>query len=209
MSVVVVAYGDSNTWGYDPATGARFAAGLRWTGVMSQELGGGFSVIEEGLSGRTSVFDDPIEPYRNGLAYLPPCLLSHAPLDVLIISLGCNDLKRRFSLSPGDIALGVERLVVTAKSLPVGRAGATPDIILAAPPPVAELTAFADMFEGAQEKSRGLGARYRAVAKLHGVGFLDAGEHIRCSSLDGIHLESDQHARLGRVMAAAVREQLG
>ena len=206
---VVVAYGDSNTWGYDPATGARFAPGVRWTSVMSQELGGGFRVIEEGLNGRTSVFDDPIEPYRNGLAYLTPCLLSHAPLDVLIISLGCNDLKSRFWLTPGDIALGVERLVLTAKSLPVGHAGAPPDVILAAPPPVAELTAFADMFEGAQEKSRALGARYRAVAKLHGVGFIDAGDHIRCSPLDGIHYEADQHARLGRVMAAMVREQLG
>jgi len=206
---VIVAYGDSNTWGYDPATAARFPAGVRWTGVMSQALGAGFSVIEEGLNGRTSVFDDPIEPYRNGLAYLTPCLLSHAPLDLLIISLGCNDLKSRFWLTPGDIALGVERLVMTAKSLAVGRAGAPPDIILAAPPPVAELTAFAEMFEGAQEKSRALAARYRAVATLHGVGFVDAGEHIRCSSLDGIHLEADQHARLGGVMAAAVRERLG
>jgi lysophospholipase L1-like esterase len=206
---VIVAYGDSNTWGYDPATAARFKADRRWTGVMSRELGAGYSVIEEGLSGRTSVFDDPIEPYRNGLAYLPPCLLSHAPLDLIIISLGCNDLKRRFWLSPGDIALGVERLVVTAKSFPVGRAGAPPDVILAAPPPVAQLTAFADMFEGGEEKSRALGARYRAVAKLHGIGFVDVGEHIRCSPLDGIHYEADQHARLGRVMAAAVRERLG
>lgn len=206
---VVVAYGNSNTWGCDPASGARFAPGVRWTGVMAQELGGGFRVIEEGLNGRTSVFDDPIEPYRNGLAYLTPCLLSHAPLDLLIISLGCNDLKSRFWLSPGDIALGVERLVLTAKSLGVGRAGAPPDVILAAPPPVAQLTAFADMFEGAQEKSRALGARYRAVATLHGVGFIDAGEHIRCSPLDGIHFEADQHARLGRVMAGMVRERLG
>jgi len=206
---VIVAYGDSNTWGYDPATGARIAADRRWTGVLSLELGAGYRVIEEGLNGRTSVFDDPIEPYRNGLTYLPPCLLSHAPLDLLIISLGCNDLKRRFWLSPGDIALGVERLIVTAKSFPVGRAGGPPDVILAAPPPFAELTAFADMFEGAGEKSRALGARYRAVAELHGVGFVDAGEHILCSSLDGIHFEADQHARLGRVMAAAVRERLG
>jgi lysophospholipase L1-like esterase len=206
---VILAYGDSNTWGYDPTTGARFAAGVRWSGVMSQELGAGFHVIEEGLNGRTSVYDDPIEPYRNGLAYLPPCLLSHAPLDLIIISLGCNDLKRRFSLSPNEIVLGVERLVLTAKSFPVGPASAPPDIILTAPPPVVELTAFAEVFEGAREKSRDLGARYRAVAKLHGIGFVDAGAHIHCSPLDGIHFEADQHARLGRVMAAAVRERLG
>jgi lysophospholipase L1-like esterase len=205
---VIVAYGDSNTWGYDPAAGARFPAGVRWTGVMSAALGADFRVIEEGLNGRTSVFDDPIEPYRNGLAYLPPCLLSHAPRDLIIISLGCNDLKRRFSLSPNDIAQGVERLVVTAKSFPVGPNAVPPEIILAAPPPVVKLTGFADMFEGAHEKSLSLGGRYRAVARLHGIGFVDAGEHIHCSPLDGIHFEADQHARLGQIMAAAVRERL-
>jgi lysophospholipase L1-like esterase len=206
---VVVAYGDSNTWGYDPATGGRFAADARWTGVMRRRLGAGFSVVEEGLNGRTSIFNDPIEPYRNGLDYLPPCLLSHAPLDLIILSLGCNDLKRRFSLSPNDIAQGVERLILTVKSFPVGRDGRPPDIILAAPAPVAELTGFADMFEGSQEKSRSLGARYGAVAKLHKTGFVDAGEHIHCSPLDGIHFEADQHVKLGEVMAAAVRERLG
>ena len=206
---VIVAYGDSNTWGFDPAAGVRFPADLRWTGVMRRELGAGFTVIEEGLNGRTSVFDDPIEPYRNGLTYLPPCLMSHAPLDLVIISLGCNDLKRRFSLSPGDIASGAERLVLAAKSLPVGPGDSAPDVILAAPAPVVDLTEYADMFEGAREKSLSLGARFRAVAKLHGVGFVDAGEHIHCSPKDGIHFESDQHARLGAVMAAAVRERLG
>ena len=72
-----------------------------------------------------------------------------------------------------------------------------------------ELTGFADMFEGAREKSLSLGSRYCAVAKLHGIGFVDAGAHIHCSPLDGIHFEADQHAGLGRVMAAAVRERLG
>src|SRR5277367_6580593 len=140
---VIVAYGDSNTWGFDPAAGVRFPADVRWTGVMRRELGAAFTVIEEGLNGRTSVFDDPIEPYRNGLTYLPPCLLSHAPLDLIIIALGCNDLKRRFWMSPADIAQGVERLVLTAKSFPVGPTGAAPDVILVAPPPIVELTAFA------------------------------------------------------------------
>jgi len=206
---VVVAFGDSNTWGSDPATSGRFAPNRRWTGVMSEALGGQYRVIEEGLRGRTTVFDDPIEPHRNGLTYLTPCLLSHAPIDLVIISLGCNDLKRRFSLSPGDIALGVGRLVEVARSLPVGPAAGAPDIIIAAPPPLAELTGLAEMFEGGQEKSLGLAARYRAVTTVHGAGFIDAGEHIQCSPLDGIHYEADQHARLGAVMAAAVRERLG
>ncbi|MGA7199984.1 SGNH/GDSL hydrolase family protein [Roseiarcus sp.] len=205
---VVVAFGDSNTWGYDPATAARFAPDMRWTGVMRRELGADYSVIEEGLNGRTTVFDDPIEPDRRGADYLPPCLRSHAPLDLLIIALGCNDLKARFSASPGDSAFGAERLILMARAEPVGPQGAPPRILLVAPPPLARLTGFAEMFEGGAEKSRVLGARYREVAERHGVGFVDAGAFVACSPLDGIHYAPDQHAILGKAMAEAVRMTL-
>jgi lysophospholipase L1-like esterase len=123
---VIVAFGDSNTWGYDPATATRFAPQVRWTGVMQRELGPDHSVIEEGLNGRTTVFDDPIEPDRRGADYLPPCLRSHAPLDLLIIALGCNDMKMRFSASPGDIADGAERLIEIARAEAVGPGGVPP-----------------------------------------------------------------------------------
>jgi lysophospholipase L1-like esterase len=206
---VVAAFGDSNTWGYDPAKAERFAADVRWTGVMTKALGDRFHVIEEGLNGRTTVHDDPLEPHRNGLKYLEPCLLSHAPLDLIIISLGCNDLKHRFGLSPGDIALGVQRLVLTVKASAAGPGGKAPDVIVVAPPPLVKLTAFADMFEGGAEKSRSLGKLYRAMAKLQGAGFVDAGEHIHCSPLDGIHYEADQHALLGAAMAKTVKKRLG
>jgi lysophospholipase L1-like esterase len=206
---VIVAFGDSNTWGYDPAAGARFPPGVRWTGVMRRELGDGHSVIEEGLNGRTTVFEDPIEPDRRGADYLPPCLRSHAPLDLLVIALGCNDMKARFGLTPSDIAAGAERLILMARAEPVGPNGAPPKVILVAPPPVAELTGFAEMFEGATEKSRRLAARYREVAERQGVGFVDAGQFIACSDLDGIHFEAEQHAVLGHALAEAVRMMLG
>jgi lysophospholipase L1-like esterase len=202
---VIVAFGDSNTWGYEPVAVRRYPAGVRWTGVMQTELGAEFRVIEEGLNGRTTVWDDPIEPHRCGIDYLTPCLMSHAPLDLVIIALGCNDLKKRFSLSPSDIAYGVERLVIEARALPVGPGGAAPKVLLAAPPPFAPLTDLGEIFEGGDAKSRVLGARYAAVAERQKVGFLDAGRHIRCSDRDGIHFEADQHAILGRAMAGAVR----
>ena len=205
---VIVAFGDSNTWGYDPATGGRFPRAQRWPNVMHRELGADFEVIAEGLNGRTTVHDDAIERYRSGAEALPPCLMSHAPLDLLIVALGCNDLKKRFSLSPFDIAEGAAQLVFIARAFAPCFAGG-PKILLIAPPPVAKLTDYAEMFEGAEEKSRLLGARYRAVAKREGVPCLDAGEVVRCSDLDGIHFEADQHELLGRAAARAAREALG
>ena len=206
---VIVAFGDSNTWGYDPASGGRFAPDKRWTGVLQRELGAGFKVIEEGLGGRTTVFEDPIEPGRCGIDYLMPCLLSHAPLDLVIISLGCNDMKKRFSATPGDIAGGAERLVETALQTRTAAGGQMPKVLLVAPPPTAKLTGFAEMFEGAAEKSRLLAARYSMVAKGMEVAFLDAGSVIHCSDRDGIHYDVDQHERLGVAMANAARAALG
>jgi len=206
---VIVAFGDSNTWGYDPKSATRFEPDVRWTGVMQRELGPGHRVVEEGLNGRTTVFDDPIEPDRRGADYLPPCLRSHAPLDCLIIALGCNDMKTRFSATPGDIANGAERLVRIARAEALGPGGAAPAILLVAPPPIAELTELAEMFEGAREKSLVLARRYRDVAERQRVGFVDAGQFIACSNLDGIHFEAEAHAILGRAMAEAVRMVLG
>ena len=202
---VIVAFGDSNTWGYDPATATRLPRDMRWTGVMRASLGPAHEVIEEGLNGRTTVFHDPIEPDRRGLDYLPPCLRSHAPLDLVIIALGCNDMKARFHMPPGDIARGMERLARVALAEPAGPGGEPPKVILVAPPPTAKLTGFAEMFAGADVKSRALGALYRDVAERLGIGFVDAGDFIQCSDLDGIHFEADQHAILGHVMAEAAR----
>jgi len=84
---VIVVFGDSNTWGSDPATGARFSRAQRWPTVMQRELGPEFDVIAEGLRGRTTVHDDPIEPFRSGADALPPCLMSHAPVDLVILAL--------------------------------------------------------------------------------------------------------------------------
>jgi lysophospholipase L1-like esterase len=171
---------------------------------MQRELGSEFEVIAEGLRGRTTVHDDPIEPYRSGADALPPCLMSHAPVDLVILALGCNDLKKRFSLTAFDIAEGAARLIFLVRAYGEGPDGGAPRIVLIAPPPLAKLTGYAEMFEGGTEKSRLLGQRYREVAAQERIAFLDAGAVIRCSDLDGIHYEADQHLLLGRAAAKAV-----
>jgi lysophospholipase L1-like esterase len=205
---VIVAFGDSNTWGYDPATGGRYPRAERWPSVLQRELGAQFEVIAEGLNGRTTVHDDPTEPYRSGADALPPCLMSHAPVDLVILALGCNDLKKRFSVSAFDIADGAARLIFLARAYGQGPDGHPPKILLVAPPPIAKLSDYAEMFEGGREKSVLLGQRYRDVAERDGVAFLDSGAVIRCSDLDGIHYAADQHDLLGRAVAKAVRGAL-
>ena len=205
----VLCYGDSNTWGYEPATGKRFPEDVRWPGVLARELGEGFRVIEEALNGRTTVRDDPVEEYKSGKDYLRPCLESHAPLDLVIIALGVNDLKARFFASASDVADGAGVLLSIAQRSGAAPGGGSPAVVLVAPPPVGVLTELALMFAGAEEKSRGFSRQYRRVADKYGCVLLDAGEVARASERDGIHLEADEHRKLGEAMAASVKESLG
>jgi hypothetical protein len=74
---VIVAFGDSNTWGYDPATGGRFPRAQRWTNVLQRELGADFEVIAEGLNGRTTVHDDSRARLQRPEEALLPFRLRH------------------------------------------------------------------------------------------------------------------------------------
>lgn len=204
----VLCYGDSNTWGYDPTTADRFDRDTRWPGVLRQELGDGYLVIEEGLNGRTTVWEDPIEGYKNGREYLVPCLESHKPLDLIVIMLGTNDLKKRFSLSAFDVAYSAGVLVDVVKRSEAGVGGGAPQVLLVCPPPVGKLTEFAEMFEGSEEKSRRLPEWFARVAGEQGCRLLDAGEVVAASDLDGIHFEAPEHRKLGKAVAAAVKQIL-
>lgn len=201
----ILCYGDSNTWGYDPSTGKRFPADVRWTGALANDLGDGYRVIEEGLNGRTTRWDDPISPGRNGLTYLAPCLESHHPLDVVLIMLGTNDLKQRFNLSASDISESAGALSGVAKHVATNAAGQPSHVLLIAPPAITTLTDFDEMFAGAEPKSRLFSRYFRIAAGWHGVSFFDAGSVIESSPLDGIHFESDAHQILGQALASEVR----
>jgi lysophospholipase L1-like esterase len=204
----ILCYGDSNTRGYMPGTGKRFPREVRWPGVLRRDLGDGYDVIEEGLDGRTIVWDDPIERHKNGRAYLIPCLESQQPIDLVIMMLGTNELKMRFSLSAYDIAEGIRVLVDIVQKSEAGPDGAPPRLLLMAPPPVARLTEFAEMFEGAKAKSRRFGEHYRRIAEEQGCEFFDTSDVIVSSDIDGIHFEASEHQKLGETVADQVRKIL-
>jgi lysophospholipase L1-like esterase len=210
----IVCFGDSNTWGCPPLASleniTRYGPDVRWGSVLRSTLGDGYWVVEEGLNGRTTVWNDPVEgEYKNGKSYLTACLDSHSPIDLMVMMLGTNDLKHRFGLSAWDIAQSAGVLVQMIQASAFGPNGAAPRVLLICPPPVGKLTLFADLLEGAVEKSRLLAGCYRAVAAQQHCDFLDAGQHVVSSDGDGIHLDTDQQQKLGRVVAEKVRAILG
>jgi lysophospholipase L1-like esterase len=205
----VVCFGDSNTWGFDPESKERLALDRRWTGVLAKNLGDGYRVIEEGLGGRTTMVDDPIYPFKNGLDYLPPCLESHSPFDIVTIMLGTNDLKTRFNRSASDIAESAARLAEMALNSSFGPGGERPKALLIAPPPVAKLTELDEMFAGAYEKSKRFAEHYKTYAGWYDCAFFDAGSVITSSDLDGIHFEASEHEKLGVAISGVVQSLIG
>ena len=199
----ILCYGDSNTWGFDPATGQRYHRATRWPGVLQASLGSEYEVIAEGMCGRTTVFDDPVVEGRNGRTYLSPCLASHKPIDLVVIMLGTNDLKYMFGVGAFEVASGAGALVDIVRRSEAGPDGGSPGVLLVCPAPIASLetSQYKEGFREAREKSRQLAPHFEAIAAEKGCGFLDAGTVIESSPIDGIHLEAAAHRALGQAVS--------
>lgn len=213
MQKRILCFGDSNTWGYIPVVGGRYDEHTRWPMRMAELLGSDYAVIEEGFNGRTCVCDDPVEGgYKSGANYLPPCLMTHNPLDVVIVMLGTNDAKARFGLTSATVGQAMTQLVKLIKIYGMNAAGETPRIIVTAPPPMLGHlmeTHHAEIF-GAQAVAvtRGLASEYRRVAEMMGVDWFDAAPCAEVSPLDAVHLTAEGHLRLAEAMAGKIREIL-
>lgn len=210
----VLCYGDSNTHGYDGVTGKRFPWGVRWTSLVQETLReDGVRIIEEGQNGRTTVWDDPIEGMKNGLKYLIPCLESHSPLDVVVLMLGTNDIKQRFSLTAADVAAGAEKLVKTIKMYFRENQEPVPEILLVSPLKIREEILshqFSPMFGGerAVQISNELADYYREAARRQGCAFLDAAAVTLPCAEDSVHLDLEGHRALAGAVTKKLREIL-
>ena len=208
----ILFYGDSLTWGWVPVDNAvpthRYPYEQRLAGVMAAELGDGYEIVEEALSGRTTAVDDPTDPRLNGASYLPSALASHLPLDLVIILVGTNDTKVYFHRTPFEIAAGVLGLIdqIAKSAGGVGTAYPAPQVLLVAPPPLGTFqhTWFAELFRGGLEKSAELAHHYGALATFLGIPFLNAGEVTSTDGVDGIHFTAENNEALGKALARKV-----
>ncbi len=211
---VILCYGDSNTWGSVPAgNGARWPSNVRWPGVLSKLLRTNYRIVEEGLGGRTTVHDDPLSlPWveRNGIKTFGALLESHKPLDLAIVFLGTNDLKKRFSVPAVDIAAGVEMVATIANNPMYGPGNGKPPAVLAiCPPAIWEVQAnFGGTFKGGRERSQHLRQAFYDMSKRSGLPVMFAADFVHSDPADGIHLSAESHGLLGQEVAKWILERL-
>lgn len=207
----LLCFGDSNTFGTDPLhPGTRHPFDVRWTGRLATMLAPEWRVIEEGMGGRTTVFDNPLEPQRAGIHALSIILQSHRPLDCVIVSLGTNDLKELFHASPRTIAAAAGQVCAAIRDYPYGGCGPAPRILLVSPiavKPGISRSPYVGFAEDSVERSHRLAPFYRSVAEENGWLFLDAAAVAEASDADKLHMDARSHAQLADAVADILRSE--
>lgn len=209
MKKHILCFGDSNTHGYCASTGSRFDESQRWTKRLQEQLGEDYLIIEEGLGGRTTSFRDPVFEGMSGLDYLYPCLMSHKPLDLLILMLGTNDTKERFSASAGCIALGLKQLISKASATTDCWGGRKPNILIIAPKNIDKRYEATEVVNtmgwGCAEKSLEVPEAFRKMAELMGCSYLDANDVVsEQNQIDFMHLTEEGHKELADALTSLI-----
>ena len=200
----ILAFGDSNTWGLVPGTKDRFPWGVRWTSLVQESLSDA-RVIEEGLCGRTTVFEDELRPLRKAVDALPMVLESTYPIDAAIVMLGTNDCKSLFNANAYTIAKGLEQVLDEISSY------VTADKILVVSPihlgeEVWREDKDPEFDSRSIETSKNLQKFYRQVAKNRGYNFLAASDYVGPSNVDEEHMDEEGHKRLAEAIVEKIQE---
>lgn len=196
----ILCFGDSNTYGYKPDGTGRFDENTRWTQILQKKLGSGYRIIEEGLCGRTTVFQDELREGRRGLDLIGVTVEMHNPLDLMILMLGTNDCKTRYGASAAVIARGLDQVIRKAR-----KSSSRPfDILVVSPihlgKGVGEPDFDPEFNDSSEAVSRNLAAEYRKVALQNHADFLNAADFASPSATDREHLNEAGHAALAEAI---------
>jgi lysophospholipase L1-like esterase len=208
----ILVYSDSLSWGIVPLTRKRLSFDERWPGVMENRLnakGRAVRVIEDCLNGRRTVWDDPYKAGRNGLVGLAQRVEVNSPLALVILALGTNDFQSMHPHNAWHSGQGIAALVAAIRGAPIEPGMPVPPVLVVAPPPIDNPRGpIAPKFTGGEARSKGLAEEYRKVSAEVGCHFFDAGTVTSSSKVDGVHLDADQHLKLGEALTEAVRALL-
>lgn len=196
----ILCFGDSNTWGLDGESGERLPWGMRWTSILQEKFSEKeVRIIEEGLCGRTTIFEDPLRDGRRGTALLPVLLETHAPVDVIILMLGTNDCKTSFGASAEVIGKGIVRLLEQ-----ISQYAPETKVLLISPIYLGEKVwqegYDREFSRQSVEVSKELENEYEKIAAARKISFMKASAYVQCCETDQEHMNADGH----KILAEAI-----
>ena len=201
----ILCFGDSNTYGLIPGTTGRYGWNVRWTGILDEYVRNkGYRVIEEGLCGRTTIFEDELREGRRGIDTLPILLESHNPIDIVVLMLGTNDCKAVYNASAELIGKGIKRLLEQIKNkIPKSK------VVLVSPILLGE-GVWEDGFDKefnhqSVETSKNLHNVYKRIADENDIFYLKAAEYASPSEADREHLDEKGHEHLAEALIDLIK----
>lgn len=196
----ILCFGDSNTYGYKPDGTGRFDEEIRWTGIIQKKLGTSYRIIEEGLCGRTTIFEDALRIGRRGVDLIGTLVESHNPIDILVVMLGTNDCKTRYGASAAVIAKGMEQVIEQAKA----KASKNIKILVISPillgKGVGEEGYDLEFDHNSEIVSSRLASEYAKIAHKNHYYYLDASQYASPSLTDREHLDETGHQKLAEAI---------
>lgn len=202
----ILCFGDSNTYGFKPDGSGRFDENTRWTAIVQHRLGENYQIIEEGLCGRTTIFEDELRPNRRGVDLIGTLVESHNPIDILVVMLGTNDCKARYRATAEIIARGMEQVVTRARL----KASKEMQVLVISPillgRGVGEKGYDVEFDRQSELESAGLAGEYESLADRNGYYFLDASQYAEPSTIDREHLDEVGHEKLADAIYNKLKE---
>ena len=207
----ILAYGDSLTWGSVPGDPKQHPREIRWTNVMAKSLGSEYEIITDGLRGRLTAYDEHLsDSNRNATQTLPTALYSHAPLDLVILMLGTNDMQPHIAGTSIAAMQGMRRLVTIIQNHVAGPDIPNPKVLIVSPPKLCKTQDefYTGFFDGTIEQSYKLADYFSQIAQEKDCSFFDAGSVAQTSPIDGVHLDAQNTINIGKALAPIVKEIL-
>jgi len=204
----ILVYSDSLSWGIIPNTRERLSFEKRWPGIFEESLNSKnkkVRVIENCLNGRRTVWSDPFKNGRNASNDLAQAIEINSPLKLVLLMLGTNDFQCTHDNNAWLSAQGTIKLINIIKGAPIEPSMPVPEIMVIAPPKIMLPKGYiANKFKNAEARCINLANELEIAAKENCTYFFDANEVIEASSVDGIHLDEEEHKVLGDAVATAV-----
>jgi lysophospholipase L1-like esterase len=208
----ILVYSDSLSWGIIPNTRQRLPFEKRWPGILEISLnqkGNNVRVIENCLNGRRTAWSDPFKQGRDGSQGLAQVIEMHSPLMLVILMLGTNDFQCTHENNAWMSGQGTAKLINIIRQAPIEPGMPVPEIMIVAPPKIIKPKGeIAHKFTGAENRDIHLASELEKIADEHFTHFFNASTVTAASTVDGIHLDEDQHLLLGEAITHAITKAI-